>query len=234
MSDPCGRPSSGTTAPGGGGASSAPSAPSAADGHMRFLCDLCEKLIAQMSVLTDRYEEEKQTSAALREELEGQRALAREWRRRAQQLEDQVTADADVLQRATAALADRDAELAARLRAQEEEHTALLYAVERRHQRELAELQAPRVLDKRNGRDPRASGRPPHTPGQSSRPQHRGMSCDHVRSSRSPARPTFYPIRPPTDGPLLPPSGSPGWPHDPSGLPPPPPPTRPHRRQPGR
>lgn len=43
-----------------------------------------------------------------------------------------------MLQRATAALADRDAELAARLRQQEEEHTALLYAVERRHQRELA------------------------------------------------------------------------------------------------
>jgi len=35
------------------------------DGHMRFLCDLCEKLIAQMSVLTDRYEEEKQARGLL-------------------------------------------------------------------------------------------------------------------------------------------------------------------------
>eukprot|EP00668_Euglena_longa_P040201 GGOE01052956.1.p2 GENE.GGOE01052956.1~~GGOE01052956.1.p2 ORF type:complete len:254 (-),score=43.94 GGOE01052956.1:169-930(-) len=148
MADPLGTRGAAGTAP----ASSAvhavaqpdvalPSTAAEQEGQMQFLCDLCERLIGQMNVLTDRYEDEKQRNVVLQAEVDAHRNAVRHWRRRCQELEAQIEVDANVLQHANTSLALHKQDLECRLAAAEDDRKELLFAVEKRHRRELADIQ---------------------------------------------------------------------------------------------
>jgi hypothetical protein len=121
-------------------------APAPAD-HMTFLCELCEKLLAQMTTLTDRFEEEKQKNTALSDELELTRQAHREACKTQQRLENQLQKEVTQLQKANEGIYMNEHTRQLKIAEIEEERKELIYNLETRHQKEIAELKVKHAED---------------------------------------------------------------------------------------